>query len=105
LVVRATRHPGLAAHRIASRLTAHLHGTCIGAGVEVPAFAGRVLAAPDTTLQLPELGMGLVPGAGGTVSVQRRVGRHRAAWLAVTGGVLDVTTAHRWGLVDDIADS
>jgi enoyl-CoA hydratase/carnithine racemase len=44
--------------------------------------------------------MGLVPGAGGTVSLPRRIGRQRTAELALTGRRLDLDTALRWGLVD-----
>jgi enoyl-CoA hydratase/carnithine racemase len=100
--VRLTRHPGLAVHRVADRTRALIHGHCIGAGIEIPAFAGRVVAAPRTKIRLPELGMGLVPGAGGTVSLPRRIGRHRTAWLALSGDTLDARTALRWGLVDEI---
>lgn len=100
--VRLVRHPGRAAHLVADRLTARLHGRCIGAGIEVPAFAGRVIADPGTTVGLPELSMGLIPGAGGTVSVRRRIGRHRTAWMALTGDPIGATTAADWGLVDVI---
>jgi hypothetical protein len=100
--VRLTRHPGLAVHRQAERVTAHVHGHCIGAGIEIPAFAARVVAAPRTQIRLPELGMGLVPGAGGTVSLPRRIGRHRTAWLALSGATIDAATALRWRLVDAV---
>ena len=63
---------------------------CLGAGVELPAFAARVVAHANTSFALPELEMGLVPGAGGTVSLPRRIGRQRTAWLALTGQRLDV---------------
>jgi enoyl-CoA hydratase/carnithine racemase len=66
------------------------------------AFARRVVAHPDTVLSLPEIGFGLIPGAGGTVSVPRRIGRHRTAELALAGGPIDVRTALRWGLVDAV---
>jgi len=79
-----------------------VQGACIGAGVELPAFAQHVVARPDAFFQLPELAMGLVPGAGGTVSLPRRVGRQRTAWLTLSGSRLDVMTAKRWGLVDEI---
>ena len=105
-VAFATRlavHPGAAAHRVADRLTAHLHGHAIGAGIEIPAFAGRVVADPATRIALPELSMGLIPGAGGTASLPRRIGRHRTAWLALTGTTIDATLAHRWALVDELA--
>lgn len=100
--IRSTRHPGRLLIRCAGRLEARVHGACIGAGVELPAFAGRVVAAPDAFFQLPELSMGLVPGAGGTASLPRRVGRHRTAWLALTGKQVDADAALRWGLVDEI---
>jgi enoyl-CoA hydratase/carnithine racemase len=49
--------------------------------------------------------MGLVPGAGGTVSIPRRVGRHRAGWMAITGAAVDAPTALDWGLVDEVLGS
>jgi enoyl-CoA hydratase/carnithine racemase len=67
------------------------------------AYAGRIVAAPDAFFALPEVGMGLVPGAGGSVSVPRRIGRWRAAWLMLTGDRLPAATALRWGLVDEVA--
>jgi hypothetical protein len=102
-VVRLGRSVGRVLHEVADRTIAHVHGACVGAGVELPAFAGRVVAAPDSRFRLPELAMGLVPGAGGTASLPRRIGRHRTAWLALTGAWLDVETALAWGLVDEIA--
>jgi enoyl-CoA hydratase/carnithine racemase len=100
--VRLDQSAGLAVHRIRDRVVAHLHGRCIGAGIEVPAFAGRVVAAPGTTFQLPELDLGLVPGAGGTVSIPARIGRWRTAYLVLSGIELDVVTAQDWGLVDAV---
>lgn len=103
--VRSTCHAGYWVDRCAERCTARVHGACVGAGTELAAFAGHVVAAPGTTFVLPELSMGLVPGAGGTVSVPRRIGRGRAAWLALTGATLDADTALAWGLVDEIDGS
>ena len=68
-VTRLTRSPARLAHQLADRLHVHLHGACMGAGIEVPAFAHHVIAAPDTVIALPELGLGLVPGC-------RRHGQH-----------------------------
>jgi enoyl-CoA hydratase/carnithine racemase len=97
-----TRSPARAMAAVADRLVAHLHGACFGSGIELPAFAARVVARPDTVVGLPELSLGLIPGAGGTVSVTRRIGRHRTAWLALTGRTIDAATALEWGLVDEI---
>jgi enoyl-CoA hydratase len=49
---------------------------------------------------LPEVAMGLIPGAGGCVSIPRRIGRQRMNWLALTGIRLSVEEALAWGLVD-----
>jgi Enoyl-CoA hydratase/isomerase len=102
--VRVTRSVGGWVHRCASRVEAHLHGACIGAGIEIPAFATRVRASKDTTFTLPELTMGLIPGAAGTASIPRRIGRHRTAYLALTAVALPASTALAWGLVDAVED-
>ncbi|MGX1675548.1 enoyl-CoA hydratase/isomerase family protein [Streptomyces sp. NPDC055400] len=101
-VVRLARSVGYAVHRCADRVLVQLRGACIGAGVEVPAFAGRVVADSSAYFALPELSLGLVPGAGGTVSLPRRIGRWRTAWMALTGERVDAARAHRWGLVDEV---
>jgi enoyl-CoA hydratase/carnithine racemase len=101
-LVRVGRSAGAAIHAVACRVVAHLHGPCVGSGIELAAFAGRVLAAPDTTIALPEVGFGLVPGAGGTVSLPRRIGRHRTALLALARSSIDAPTALDWGLVDGL---
>jgi len=75
----------------------------LGGGIETAAFAHRVVAHPDTVLGLPELALGLIPGAGGTVSLPRRIGRQRTALLARSTEPVNAATAVRWGLVDEIA--
>jgi enoyl-CoA hydratase/carnithine racemase len=102
-VVRVETSVGARLHRLADRVLVEVHGRCIGAGVELPAFAGEVVAAPGSTFRLPEIGMGLVPGAGGTVSVTARIGRWRTFWLAATGAAIDAGTARAWGLIDRIS--
>ena len=102
-LVRLERAPWRVIDRIAPKVTVRAHGACIGAGTEILAYAGRVIAAPDSFFALPEVRMGLVPGAGGSVSVPRRIGRWRAAWLMLTGDRLTADVALRWGLVDEVA--
>jgi hypothetical protein len=101
-LVRTNRSVAALLHRLRDRMHVHVHGACIGAGVELPAFASRVSAQPGSYFALPEVTMGLVPGAGGTVSIARRVGRWRTAHLALTGDRIDAATALRWGLVDEV---
>lgn len=101
-LLRIDRSVGRRIHAVADRTTVHLHGMCLGAGIELAAFAGHVVAAPDAMMGLPEVAMGLIPGAGGTISIARRVGRHRTAYLALTGARIDAAAARAWGLVDEI---
>jgi enoyl-CoA hydratase/carnithine racemase len=100
--IRSTRNAARLLAACGNRVRAEIHGACIGAGIELPAFTGHVVAARDAFVQLPEVAMGLVPGAGGTASLPRRIGRQRTAWLALTGARLDAETALRWGLVDEL---
>jgi len=99
---RMTRSAAVLIHRLRERIEARLHGACIGAGIELPAFAARVVAREDAFFQLPEVGMGLLPGAGGTASIPPRIGRQRLAYMALSGATIDVETALGWGLVDAI---
>ncbi|TDC61099.1 enoyl-CoA hydratase/isomerase family protein [Actinomadura sp. GC306] len=102
-LVRTRGGAGRLLHRLAGRVEARVHGPCVGAGIELPAFAGRVTAHPDATFRLPEVSMGLIPGAGGTVSIPRRIGRWRTLYMALTGTPVPAATALAWGLVDGIA--
>jgi len=100
--IRLRRSIGRVIASMAGRVTATVHGACMGSGIELPAFAGRVVARPDARFGLPELGLGLIPGAGGTVSLTRRIGRHRTGYLAFGGIEIDAPTALSWGLVDAV---
>lgn len=102
-----TRHsPALVLDEITGRLgqacRAEIHGQVQGSGLEMAAFCGWVQSHPDAVLGLPELRLGLIPGAGGTVSITRRIGRWRTAYLVLSGRSIDATTALDWGLVDAI---
>ncbi|WP_293004127.1 enoyl-CoA hydratase/isomerase family protein [Mycobacterium sp.] len=105
-LARTRYSPALAIDAITARLgdacRAEVHGQVIGSGLEMAAFCGRIEAVPGTVFGLPELNLGLVPGAGGTVSVTRRIGRWRTAYLVLSGQKLDASEALAWGLVDAV---
>ena len=103
--VRSTRSVAALLARCAPQLTVHVHGAAVGAGAEMAAFAARVEASADAFFQLPELHYGLIPGCGGCVSIPRRIGRLRSAYLALSGHRLDASTACSWGLVDAVTPS
>jgi enoyl-CoA hydratase len=102
--IRAIRMPARLLAECADRTEFRLHGACIGAGVELPAFGRRVVAKAYSFFQLPEITFGLIPGAGGCVSLPRRIGMQRTAWLALSARRIDAATALRWGLIDMLAD-
>jgi enoyl-CoA hydratase/carnithine racemase len=107
--IARTRHsPALVLDELTSRLgrncRAEVHGQVLGSGLEMAAHCGWVQAHPDSVLGLPELSLGLIPGAGGTVSGTRRIGRWRTAYLVLSGQTIDARTALRWGLVDEITN-
>jgi hypothetical protein len=101
-LIRSSANAGPYLLAITDRISVTAHGACVGAGIELAAFASRIDATPDAFFQLPEVSMGLIPGAGGTVSIVRRIGRQRAAWMALTGARVDASTALEWGLIDSI---
>jgi enoyl-CoA hydratase/carnithine racemase len=102
--IRMATLPAHAIVRCTEKFGVHVQGACIGAGLEMSAFASRLTATPDAWFQLPELAMGLIPGAGGCVSVARRIGRPRAAALILSGRRIGARTALDWGLIDAIMD-
>jgi enoyl-CoA hydratase/carnithine racemase len=104
-LIRLERSVARALSRLAhdaKETVAYVHGATVGSGVELAAFTNRVVASADTQIALPEIQLGLVPGAGGTVSLPRRVGRLRTAWLAFSGATIDASQALEWGLVDAV---
>jgi enoyl-CoA hydratase/carnithine racemase len=103
--VARTRHsPALLLDVLTARFgracRAEVHGQVLGSGLEMAAFCGWIQAREDSVFGLPELSLGLIPGAGGTVSVTRRIGRWRTAYLVLSGATVGVDTALAWGMVD-----
>ena len=99
-VVRVARSAGLLMAGLRATVVVHATGPCRGAGAELAGFADDVRVVPGTSFGLPELSLGLIPGAGGTVSLPRRIGRQRTAYLGLTGRSLDAAAAIAWGLAD-----
>jgi hypothetical protein len=101
-LVRLQRSPARVMAGLSDRAEARIHGATVGSGIELAAFAHRVVADRATRICLPEVHLGLIPGAGGTVSLPRRIGRHRTMLLALGPPWIDADTALAWGLVDGV---
>lgn len=102
--VRSLRLPAAVLLQCVERVEFRVHGACVGAGAELSAFGRHVCANRDAFFQLPEIRLGLIPGAGGCVSIPRRVGRQRTAYMALSAARIDALQALAWGLVDTIVD-
>lgn len=102
--VRSLRLPAWRLARLKNKLGIHVNGAAIGAGAEITAFGKNVTASPKAWFQLPELKYGLIPGAGGTASLPRRIGRQRTAYMALSMEKITAKTALEWGLVDSLID-
>lgn len=101
--LRLAQSPSHLLNQVRNRTTARIHGFTLGGGIELAAFARHVVADEGTTIGLPEIRMGLIPGAGGTLSLTRRCGRQRVAALALATDTIEASTAKSWGLVDEIS--
>ena len=84
-------------------VVAALHGLALGGGLEFALGCDARVATPDTQLGFPEVGFGIVPGAGGTVRSARLIGVEAAFDLVTTGRRVAASEAHSLGLVDEIA--
>lgn len=102
--IRMRTLPALQAIRCPGKLEAHIQGACVGAGLELAAFARCIVATPKAWFQLPELAMGILPGAGGCVSLTRRIGRQRTAQMILSGKRINARQALAWGLIDELVD-
>jgi len=83
-------------------VVAALHGNAMGGGCELGLGCHARVAAAGTKIGLPEVTLGLIPGAGGTQRMPRLVGVKAALDLIVTGRPIDAAKAHAGGLVDEI---
>ena len=80
------------------------HGTALGAGCEIGLAAHRRIMTRDAKVGLPEVKLGLVPGAGGTQRLPRLVGLPMALDIIATGRMVDAIEAFAIGLVDEVTD-
>ncbi len=83
---------------------AAIHGTALGGGLETALCAHYRVAVPSAKLGVPEVKLGLLPGAGGTQRLPRIVGVKAALEMTAKGDPVSASQAHAWGLVDELAE-
>ncbi len=85
-------------------IVAALHGTALGGGFEVALTAHYRIAVPSAKCGLPEIKLGLIPGAGGTQRLPRLIGVEKALDVILSGAPFGAREAKEWGVVDELAE-
>ena len=85
-------------------IIAAIHGTALGGGFEVALTAHYRIAVPSARLGLPEIKLGLLPGAGGTQRLPRLIGVKAALDAILSGTPFSARQALEWGALDALAD-
>ncbi len=88
--------------RLGKPSIAAINGYCFGGGLELAMACTLRIASENARLGLPELGLGLVPGFGGTQRLTRLVGRGKALEMLLTAKLIDAKEAYRVGLVNQV---
>jgi enoyl-CoA hydratase/carnithine racemase len=88
---------------LAQPTVAVLHGATFGGGLELALACDFRIVAAEARLGLPEVGLGTVPGWGGTERLTELVGRARAKEIVLSRRTLDGEQAHAWGIASDVA--
>lgn len=83
-------------------VVAAIHGTALGGGLEVALCCHYRVAVPSAKCGLPEVHLGLLPGAGGTQRLPRIVGPEQALEMVTSGKHIDAKTAHAAGMIDEL---
>jgi 3-hydroxyacyl-CoA dehydrogenase len=83
-------------------VVAAIHGTALGGGLEVALSCHYRVAVPSAKCGLPEVNLGLLPGAGGTQRLPRIVGPEAALEMITSGKHVDAKTSHAAGLIDEL---
>ncbi len=91
-----------AAERCPKPVIARIRGYCLGVGLELALACDFRVAAEDAELGLPEIGLGMIPGSGGTQRLARLIGLGRAKDVIMRRRRISAADALAWGLVSDV---
>ena len=83
-------------------VVAAMHGTVMGGGLEIALACHYRIALPGTRFSMPEVTLGIIPGAGGTQRMPRLIGAEKALDLIVSARMVDAEQARQLGFVDDV---
>jgi enoyl-CoA hydratase/carnithine racemase len=81
-----------------------VQASAVGGGLEFALTGDVIIAAQRARIGLPEVGLGILPGGGGTQRLQERIGAPAARRLIMTAAIVDAAEAGRLGIVDQVVD-
>ncbi len=102
--IRWDRDPWLALATLPVPTVCALHGYAFGSGFEMSLYCDIRIAATNAVMSLPEVKLGMLPGAGGTQSLPRVIGADAAMPLLLTGRDIDAVTAQQLGIVTELVE-
>ena len=85
-------------------IIAAIHGTALGGGFEMALMCHYRVAVPSAKFGLPEIKLGLIPGAGGTQRLPRLTGVEKALNIILSGAPFSAQEALQWGVVDALVE-
>lgn len=85
-------------------VVASVHGVSLGGGLEVALSAHYRVAQPSARVGLPEVHLGLLPGAGGTQRLPRLTGAEKAIEVITSGRHIKAAEAHELGIIDKVSE-
>jgi 3-hydroxyacyl-CoA dehydrogenase len=88
----------------AKPIVAAIHGTALGGGLEVALGCNYRVASAEAKCGLPEVKLGILPGAGGTQRLPRLIGVQQALEMIVSGDPVDAKRARELGIVDELIE-
>ena len=92
LLLRRMRKPVIAA----------VNGFALGGGLELALACDFIYASEKAKFGFPEVGLGVIPGFGGTQNLPRLIGPNRANELIFSGRIISAAKAHEWGIVNEV---
>jgi len=88
--------------KMTTPVIAAMNGFALGGGLELAMASHIRVASSNARMGLPEVGLGVIPGYGGTQRLAQLVGRGKANEMVFTAGMIKADEALKWGLVNEV---